>query len=342
MPDINTPANGSAQQALLVDPLTGLAPSDPSLLQRRPVAIKVSNYPRYVRPQSGLSRADLVFEYYIEFALTRFIAVFYGNNSNMVGPVRSGRYFDEHVVRMYHAFYVFQYADPRELTYFRSGDLNSFLVLQGFGACPPFFNSNRGIEIYNDAYFDLTKWNDCAAQHHLDNSPQQIRGTFFSGEPPGGGVTVNRIFTHYSVDSYNYWAYDATSQRYLRFEEVTDTRDNKPESYAPLIDYLNNQQVAADNLVELFVSHTFLNQFDQADQVYHINLVDSGNAFVFRNGLAYPARWFRTSIDQPLVITSLSGMPIYMKPGQTFFQVIGETSSDWSDGTDWHFDFHTP
>ncbi len=95
-------------------------------------------------------------------------------------------------------------------------------------------------------------------------------------------------------------------------------------------------------MVELFVSHTFANENEQQDEVYHINLVDSGNAFVFRDGVAYPARWMRTDIDQPLLLTTLSGTPIYLKPGTTFYQVIGETSTDWSEGTNWHFEFQTP
>ena len=46
-----------------LNPLTGLPPSDPALLDRRPLAIKVANYPRYVRPQSGLTLADNIYEY---------------------------------------------------------------------------------------------------------------------------------------------------------------------------------------------------------------------------------------------------------------------------------------
>ena len=335
IPQIPTAAAG-------IDPLTGLPPADPSYLQRRPVAIKVANYPRYIRPQAGLTYADVVFEYYIEYLLTRFIAVYYGNNPNMVGPVRSGRYFDEHVVRMYHAFYAFQYADPREFQYFYGGDLRSFLLLQGFGPCPPYFDSRRPVEVYNNAYFDVTKLNDCAAQLHLDNSPQNIRSGFFSDSLPPDGYFVNRIFTHYSVDDYNYWQYDPATQRYLRFQEADDTRNNKPETYAPLIDYLNNKQVGADNVIVLFVPHTFMNAGEQQDEVYHIDLVDSGQAFVFRNGFAFPARWFRSDINQPLLITNMNGTPLDLKPGQTFFQIIGVTSTDWSDGADWHFDFHTP
>ena len=341
-PEVATPSGSTAFSPLEIDPITGLPPADPALLDRRPLAIKVANYPRYVRPQSGLTLADAVFEYYIEDLLTRFIAVYYGNNAQQVGPVRSGRYFDEHVVRMYHAFYAFQYADPRELSYFSSGDLNPFLVLQGFGSCPPYFNSRRKIEVYNNAYFDITKWNDCAAREGLDNTRQSLRSGFFAVNAPAGGLVVSRIFTHYSVDDYNSWEYDQASGRSLRYQELDDTRNGKPEKYAPMMDDLTGQPVAADNVVELFVSHTFANQFEQEDEVYHINLVDSGNAFVFRDNFAFPVRWIRTDIDQPLLLTTISGMPVYLKPGVTFYQVIGETSTDWSDGVDWHFDFNTP
>jgi hypothetical protein len=341
-PEVATPADGTAFSPIEIDPLTGFPPADPALMDRRPLAIKVANYPRYIRPQSGLSLADVVFEYYIEGLLTRFIAIFYGNHANQVGPVRSGRYFDEHVARMYHAFYVFKYADPREYTYFKSGDLSNFLVVPGFGSCPPFFQGKRRIESYNNAYFNTTQWNDCAAKDGMDNSRQALRSGFFSAVLPSGGQVATSIFTHYSSDSYNFWEYNPRSGRYLRFQEIDDTRNGKAESYAPLMDDLTGQQVQADNVIELFVSHTFANEFEQADEVYHINLIDSGNAFVFRDGVVFPARWMRTDIDQPLLITDLSGTPIYLKPGVTFYQVIGETSSNWSDGTDWHFDFHTP
>ncbi len=325
-----------------INPLTGLPASDPTRLHRRPLAIKVANYPRYVRPQSGLSLADVVFEYYIEDLLTRFIAIFYGNDARQVGPVRSGRYFDEHVARMYQAFYVFKYADPREYVYFIRGDFARYVVVPGFGPCPPFLAGKRGIESYNNAYFDTTRWEACAAQQGLDNVRPSLRGGFFRREAPAGGFAVQRIFTYYSVDDYNYWEYDPAGGRYLRYQEANDRREGRPASYAPLLDDLTGQQVTASNVVVLFVSHTFANEFEQEDEIYHINLVDSGYAFVFRDGLAFPSRWQRTDIDQPLLFTTLEGLPMYFKPGTTFYQVLGETSRSWSDGADWHFEFRTP
>jgi len=46
--DIAAPTFTSAAS---LNPLTGLPASDPSLMERRPLAIQVANYTRYVRPQ---------------------------------------------------------------------------------------------------------------------------------------------------------------------------------------------------------------------------------------------------------------------------------------------------
>ena len=346
VPQVATPSGIAGSLSVAIDPLTGNPPSDPRLLQRRPLAIKISNYPREIRPQYGLTLADVVFEYYIEWGDTRFIGIFWGNDAKQVGPVRSGRYFDEHIVRMYHAYYVFNFADPREFKYFLSGDLSSFVTTPGNTSCPPFFTfrvSDKVVDInHYETYFDTSGFSACLAKRGMDNTSQSIRSSFFNLSVVPGGSIVNRIFNHYSVDDYDYWQYDPASGRYLRFQETADTRNNKPESYAPLMDALTNKQVAADNVVELFVPHIFANENEQQDEVYHINLVNSGNAFVFRDGVAYPARWNRTELDQPLYLSTLDGQPIYLKPGVTFYQVTGLTTDDWSDGLDWHFDFHTP
>ncbi len=353
-PQVATPSGDVDPAASAYNPLTGLVPADPSLLNRRPIAIKISLYPRAIRPQFGLNEADVVYEYYIEWQNTRFIGIFYGDNAKQIGPVRSGRYFDEHITRMYHSYYVFNYADPREFQYFLGGDFQKWVVVPGGTDCPPFFQfrfSTLIKDIYHyETYFDSTRFSECLAKNHEDNTRQNLRSGFFTPNVPEGGIAVDRIFTHYSKCDYNYWEYDPNSGRYMRYQETSkiqtpahiDDCVDDPENYTALTDNLTGQQVSTANVVELFVSHTFMNENEQQDEIYHINLIDSGNAFVFRDGMAYPARWMRTDIDQPLLLTTLSGTPIYLKPGNTFYQVIGETSTDWSDGADWHFDFKTP
>jgi hypothetical protein len=343
---IPTPGGGIPDFSALNtnSPLTGLPVSDPSLLNRRPMAIKIANSPDYVRPQSGLTLADVVYEYYIEWGDTRFIAVMYGNDSPMVGPVRSGRYFDEHIARMYNAFLMFKGADPRELSYLENSTLNDFLVIvyTQDSVCPPVKLGPERRDSYNNAFVNTAKWAFCAAKRGIDNSRQALRGGFFTEYVAAGDLSATRIFSFFSNYSYNYWDYDAATHKYFRYQEANDIVGKKSESYAPLSDAQTGLPVTADNVVVLFVPYTFGNQFDAHDEVYHIDLVDSGNAYVFRDGFATPAIWNRTDVNQPLLLTTLSGNPIYLRPGNTFYEVMGVTSTYKQDGTDWHFVFNTP
>ncbi len=335
-----SPALGSGDDISGVNnPLTGLPFPDPALANRRPLAIKVGNFPRYVRPQSGLSLADVVYEYYTEWGETRFIGIFYSKDASRVGPVRSGRFFDEHILRMYHAFLVYKFSDPRERKYFFNSDFAPFLVVPDLSVCPP-FDGGRG---YNDYFFDTTGFSDCVEKKHVaDNSRQNLRSGFFSDQLQPSTQTAARIYTHYSSYSYNYWDYDPVAHKYFRYEDDVDTLNNQPQAYLPLTDALTGLPITTDNLIEIFVSTSTANQYDAADQVYHIDPVGSGLAFAFRDGLAYPGRWYRTDMDQPLLIVNDAGLPIYLKPGQSFYEVIGESSKYVNDGDQWFFNFSIP
>jgi hypothetical protein len=326
----------------IYNPLTGLAVSDPTLLQRRPLAIKIGNSPDYVRPQSGLSMADVAFEYYIEWGDTRFIAIFYSNNVERVGPVRSGRFFDEHVARMYRSYLMFKGADPRELSYLTDSDLNPFLVSVGIGECPPYFIGPYKRDSYNNVFFNMLKWDACIERKGLDNSPQVISGGFFSEEMPQSQLTAIRIYSYYSAYNYSYWEYDPVAKNFIRYQESKDRIRGNAEAYAPLTDDYTGFPITAENVVVIFVPHIFVNTYNSEDEVYHIDLIDYGNAIVYRDGLAIPAYWIRAEENQPLLLTTLTGDPIFLRPGQTFYQVMGTTSTYTNNGTEWRFEFRTP
>jgi hypothetical protein len=325
------------------NPLTGLTATDPTLLERRPIAVKITQFPRLVRPQSGLTLADVVYEYYIEDNVTRFIAIFYGNDAEQVGPVRSGRFFDEHIARMYQAFFAFKYADPRVYDYYLDSDLKDYMVVPTIGSCPPFTLGPTDRDAYNNVFFNTAKFKDCIAKlKSVENNRPTIRSSFFSNLVPRSDLVAERIYTQYSLDDYNYWQYIPEENRYQRYQEVDNQKQGKAPSYAPLTDALTDLPVTADNVVVLFVQHRFANKFDEEDEVYHIDMYGSGDAYVFRDGITIAATWNRVQLDQPILLTSSLGAPIYLKPGVTFYQVIGATSEDWQEGTDWHFVWHDP
>jgi hypothetical protein len=62
-------------------------------IDRPAVALKIENS-REARPQSGLEKADVVYEEVVEGGITRFMALYHCGQSTKAGPVRSARFDD--------------------------------------------------------------------------------------------------------------------------------------------------------------------------------------------------------------------------------------------------------
>jgi hypothetical protein len=105
---------------------------------------------------------------------------------------------------------------------------------------------------------------------------------------------------------------------------------------------VTGETVHAANVVFVLAHHNFSNTFDEEDEVYQIDLTDSGEAYVFRDGVGVPARWIRTNRDQPLLLTTVGGAPIYLRPGITFYEVLGAASYVDQDAGEWNFHHSTP
>jgi hypothetical protein len=323
------------------NPLTGLIPDDPAFLNRRPVAVKISSFPRKMvrMVQSGLTQADLVYEYYIEDGLTRFIAVYYSKDASRAGPVRSGRYFDEYIMRMYHSSLVFGHADKRVEDHLLESDLRTLLFEEQDRFFPPLWNSSSG-----DAETKLFVDTAGVGPKLADNSRQEIRASLFASLLyPQALPAIDRIYTHYSVYSYNYWEYDPARQVYMRFSDAADALSlGQGEVYAPHFDTFTGMQLTSDNVVVLVVPHIFHNEFDREDQVIDISLNGSGDAYVFRNGRMIRATWSRDRQDQPFQLTDEKGFAVPMKPGNTYYQVIDPESTISQPGTSMDFRFFIP
>ncbi|MGD0594364.1 MAG: DUF3048 domain-containing protein [Acidimicrobiales bacterium] len=81
-------------------PLTG-TPAPHGRVPRRPaLGVKIGNDPSS-RPQSGLPDADIVYEEMAEGGITRYLAIFQCHVPAAIGPVRSVRWDDWHVLASY-------------------------------------------------------------------------------------------------------------------------------------------------------------------------------------------------------------------------------------------------
>lgn len=329
-----------------VNPLTGLYVANPQILDRRPVAFKVNIVPRTsTRPPWGLSMADIVFDYYHNDGYSRFHAIFYGNDTNQVGPIRSARLPDDPLVRMYKSIFAYGGADQKISARLFSGEYASRLILEGGrrSLCPPTaaaplcrFDPNG----YDFLLGGTREIHAFAAAEGIDDGRPNLDGMHFRQDPPGGGSDAEQVTTRYSGDSYNRWDFDAASETYLRFQD--DVFDQgQGESFAPLLDRQNDQQVTAANVIVLLAPHEYF-QRPPAD-IVDIQLTGSGQAYAFRDGQAYEITWTRSTPEGMLSLALPDGSPYPFKPGNTWFQIIGQFSIvTQPESGSWRFDFRIP
>ena len=326
-----------------INPLTGMPVENQNLLERRPIAVKISNGPRSVRPQWGLSLADHVFEYYQEAGRTRFNAIFYGQDASIAGPIRSARFTDEHIIRSYKAVFAYGSADYRVLWRLLNTDFWNRMYSVSDYPCPPtaqFPTCRTDPNGWNHLLTDTAALSQYFSDMGIDNTRQFLDGFAFKMIPPPDGALGQRVTLRYSQSHYNQWEYQSELGRYIRYQDiVTDLNGGQGEEFELLTDNLNGQVIGADNVVVLLAPHSF---FSRTPEIMEINLLGYGSAYIYRDGEAYLVSWARPTVADLIYITYPDGSRFPLKPGTTWFQIIGNSSLLSINDGDWRFEYRTP
>lgn len=307
---------------VVINPLTGLPAADPALLERRPVMVKVSNYPRLGRPHMGLSFADIVFDYYIGYGDNRFLALFYGQDSPSIGPVRSGRRVDAQLVTMYSGVLGYGSADndtDAEL----ATTLGDYAISNLEAPCPAFCGKSTHDAI--GIFANSQAISQYVNQQGMDNSKPDLPGMVFSDIPPSNaqpGQQVTVLFNYYNRAE---WRYDPASGKYLRWIEYMENEEGEEYEMIPLTDRVTGQQLAFSNVILIFAEYTEL-----APSAHEINIWgnDRGQAaYMFRDGLLTQGTWKVNNDTDPMQFFDKDGQPYTLKPGNTWIVIAGLSSS---------------
>lgn len=316
-----------------VDPLTGLKVANLELLKRRPVIMKVSNHQINYEPQSGLSAADIVFEYYIGVGANRFAALYYGQDSDRIGPIRSIRRVDGHIGQLYQAVIgstggnydkVLPYVDAYiPYRYF----VDKYL-------CPGVCDDGRG--------YVYSVFGDSAALSNyfvnigvgLDNP--DLSGMAFSDQAPQGGEAGDDVWINFAPAELSEWKYNADLGKYQRFSQ--DEAVNYV--YQATIDQNTGETLAFSNVILLKAQYTMIEE-----TLFNTDLLgntDGLPAIAFRDGKAYEITWKVTDPQKPIQFFDANGNIFPLKPGNSWMAIMGVTTPNQVDGSKWSFLFSIP
>jgi hypothetical protein len=109
----------------------------------------------------------------------------------------------------------------------------------------------------------------------------------------------------------------------------------------PLVDRLNNQQLSFSNVIILFATYV-----EYAPTLHDIRLYDNTSgkrAIFFRDGVMIEGTWKTVSNGRPIQFFNSWGLPMHLKPGNTWIVLTGDSStfSETDPGT-WELRFDLP
>jgi hypothetical protein len=220
--------------------------------------------------------------------------------------------------------FAFGYAYADTLTAIFNTDFSNRLLLEG-NTTTPFFSRFEPSSV-NYLMADTTLLPDILKNKKIDNSKQNMDGLTFNQTTPSGGNPATQVFVRYSAAIYNRWDFDSTTGKYLRFVDNADDPNRNNEVYIQLTDRANKQPITADNVVMVFVPHSYVVK-TATTEVLDMKLIGQGKAYVARDGQLFQVTWKRAKTSDMMTFVNADGTPFAMKPGQTWFEVIGNSST---------------
>ena len=268
-----------------------------------PITIMIENMID-ARPQSGLSKANLIYEALVEAGITRFLAVYASDEDvEEIGPVRSARPYYLDWAAEFASLYIHSGGSPESLTLIPKSniyDLNEF---------------------WNDQYF--WRRNSRLAPHNLYTSSELLNKALEDKVDEESNyeswlykeeksleersLEEQEVMIDYSTYTYRVeWKYDKENNDYVRYQAGSIHKD------------IDGTEIKAKNIVVMYLKTWVID----AEWRRKMETIGSGQAVVFRDGEAIEGEWKKESKGSRTRFYDQDGLEIEFNTGTTWIQVV--------------------
>lgn len=316
---------------------------------RRPITAVIENHID-ARPQSGLSKADIVYEAVAEGGITRFLTVYYCGASAedvRIGPVRS--------VRVYFVNWATEYGkDP---LFVHVGGANNICTKCPGGVKPrgDVAKEVDALRLLSNLGWRYSKGNDMDGGTNVGfpimwRDPERIPGaatehTFMGstdklidegikrGFGPNGsdGSSWNKKFVPWkfendnpastpkaSVISFEFWSNKPDYNVTWKYEKEGN-RYLRVNSAKEHIDMDSKDQLSAKNVAILFVEER--GPVDREGHMFY-KTIGSGKVLIFQNGSVIEGTWKKISGESRTIFEDKDGKEISFVKGVIWFEAV--------------------
>ncbi|MGN0242681.1 MAG: DUF3048 domain-containing protein [Lachnospiraceae bacterium] len=304
------------------DPHAGLKQSNvngkwekPELAQRRPVAIMINNILDAI-PQSGITKADIIYEALAEGGITRLMAI-YEDYSGMdkIGPVRSARHYYVDFADEYNAIYTHfgqtHYATS-EIKKLKTAEISGLTYLSNIS----FYRDPNRYAPHN-CYTSSEGLEKAIKSEKISKKlPADTKRHFrWKDEPSSlkGGTKHKSITLGYSYYMTAKLTYSKKDKKYYRYQFDREHIDDQ-----------TNKQLWFDNVIIQLVK-----EWDIDHNGYQtMELVGKGTGYYCTRGKYQKISWKKKGKKAVTRYYAENGKEIKMNPGKTFISVYPTSRAD--------------
>jgi hypothetical protein len=273
----------------------------------RPLAIMVGNSFEEVVYQTGLNNAEVIYEVNVEYPYTRLMAIFINNDSTIVGPIRSSRYYfsklaaewspifahcggqslkDERVINLDQM----RYPSP----YWRDEKIGGWINL--------FTNTNNLREKCRKLGFQ--------DEVNLSEGLLNLRTLNLSGG------NISKISIKYNQKYSISYEYKPNSNTYLRYINSKPHQDSK-----------TLENLTTSNIIIQYVPIEKIS--DDKEGRLEVKVIGEGIAKVFYGGHYFVSKWVKKSKDQTTLYYDSQGKLLNLNQGKIWIQIVSNDTIVW-------------
>ena len=303
----------------------------------RPFIMSIDNASG-AKPQTSLMEADIVYEFLVEQAITRFQAVYNDTYPAYAGPLRSTRYYILDMVQEWDCMYLHEGyvvlskpyrripADMVSL-YLPNGDFKGYnkTFYRKVSAYDDFETANgyrfrlteTGRSSVHALYYRVAALVDRYYGEHTAREGQRFN--FLEGITYENGTAFTKVTLPYDNNKDPNWiqfTYDPDKNRLYRFENgepsITRTLTDHGDSYV-------EEQMNVQNLIVQYVEYGSV----EGDRKHRrtCEMIGSGKCDYFINGQHVTGTWSRPTADDYTTYLLDDGSLVTLEPGNTWIAV---------------------
>lgn len=300
------------EEKFAVNPLTGIKNLDKNKTNIRPVAVMIDNDALAQQySQSGVSKADIVYETEAEGGITRLMAVYEDiSKAPQIGDVRSARYVFVDLAMQHKAIYVHSGMDETYCKPHLSGIDNFEITTGNYGERKTYGQVRSWQTLFTTGETLLKGFSDRKWKTTDDSISSWQK---FEDEEKNISLSAaaNKIVAPFNSSYITEFTYDAASGNYIKTSSKAknaDRNDSAPYSFK-----------------NVFILQTSMSMYPD-NKHRKVDLV-SGTGYYAVNGTYEKINWKKGDTYSPFVFTKEDGTELKVNAGTSWVCIINKSSS---------------